>query len=126
MVMGIFLVQASIKTAYMVNWKINKDRITELYCVNKNNPLMHCEGKCYLSLQLKAIEKEYQQSKAPFSNKQFKEVELLLFVERFSSLDLQTIVFSTETVRGGRYQLSFGIDSIHSLYQPPQYVSLLA
>lgn len=39
--------------------------ITEKLCINKNNPNLHCNGKCYLSKQLKkAEENEKKQSKS--------------------------------------------------------------
>ncbi len=47
----------------VVDYAVNKVRITQLYCVNKARPAMHCNGKCYLAKQLRrAAERE---SKAP-------------------------------------------------------------
>lgn len=76
-----FVFQAAVTSVVFISWKINRARITELYCVNKDNPMMHCEGKCYLSLQLKKIAQDYQKSKLPFSPKGAKQAHLLLFVE---------------------------------------------
>lgn len=39
--------------------------ITQKLCVNKNKPQLHCNGKCYLSKQLKkAAENEKKQSQS--------------------------------------------------------------
>lgn len=76
-----FVFQAAVTSVVFINWKINQERITELYCVNRDNPIMHCEGKCYLSLQLKKIEQDYQKSKLPFNPKGSKQAYPLLFVE---------------------------------------------
>ncbi|MBF9222997.1 hypothetical protein I2H31_17970 [Hymenobacter sp. BT662] len=37
----------------VVNYQLNKARITELYCVNKARPQLHCNGKCHLAQQLR-------------------------------------------------------------------------
>ena len=37
----------------VVNYELNKARITELYCVNKARPLLHCNGQCHLARQLR-------------------------------------------------------------------------
>jgi hypothetical protein len=46
-------------------YTINKDMITQKLCVNKSKPQLHCNGKCYLSKQLKkAAENEKKQSQS--------------------------------------------------------------
>lgn len=37
-------------------YNFNKQAITQQLCENKSRPEMHCEGKCYLSKQLKKAE----------------------------------------------------------------------
>ncbi|MDB5234773.1 MAG: hypothetical protein JWR44_1766 [Hymenobacter sp.] len=37
----------------VVDYQLNKARITELYCVNKARPTLHCNGKCHLMQQLR-------------------------------------------------------------------------
>ena len=47
----------------VVDYAVNRVRITQLYCVNKARPQLHCNGKCYLAQRLRrAAERE---SKAP-------------------------------------------------------------
>lgn len=36
-----------------IGYQINKAYIAETLCVNRDKPQMHCDGKCYLSKQLK-------------------------------------------------------------------------
>ena len=40
------------------NYELSKDFIIKNYCVNKNRPEMHCDGKCYLAKQLEKAEQE--------------------------------------------------------------------
>ena len=37
----------------MLYYQLNIDYIIETYCVNKEKPKLQCNGKCYLSKQLK-------------------------------------------------------------------------
>ena len=56
------LLTLSIVAQGMVNlglcayYQINKKEIAEKLCVNKDNPTLHCNGKCYLGKQLKKAE----------------------------------------------------------------------
>lgn len=114
-----FLIQASIKTAVFIDWKINQARITELYCINKDNPLMHCNGQCYLSKQLKKIESDYQESKTPFNPKNLKATEFLLFLELPATSDLSTGALLPASFQGGFYSFQSGTDFSGSVFHPP-------
>ena len=49
----------------MADYQINKNEIAAKFCVNKNRPMMHCNGQCYLGKQLrKAEENEKRQSQS--------------------------------------------------------------
>lgn len=37
----------------MLDYQVHKERITELFCVNKDKPNLHCNGKCHLAKQLR-------------------------------------------------------------------------
>jgi len=37
----------------VTNYQINKEEITEAFCVNKDKPELKCNGKCHLKKQLK-------------------------------------------------------------------------
>ncbi|MDO7877397.1 hypothetical protein Q5H93_21835 [Hymenobacter sp. ASUV-10] len=57
------LVQSFGRELLVVDYALNKARITRLYCVNKARPRLHCNGRCYLAQKLrKAAETE---KKAP-------------------------------------------------------------
>jgi hypothetical protein len=48
---------------------LNRSYIAKNLCVNKDKPVMHCNGKCYLSKKLKEQEKQDQQAPAPRNEK---------------------------------------------------------
>jgi hypothetical protein len=43
-------------------YQFRSDLITELFCENKDRPVLQCEGKCFVSKQLKHGEEERQRS----------------------------------------------------------------
>ncbi len=57
--------QLFVKVGIVVYYELNKEYITEQYCVNKDKPEMDCCGKCYLSKQLnKADEPPTKENKS--------------------------------------------------------------
>ncbi len=55
--LGCFLLMAFSKGITLLNFYWNQDAITAKFCVNKNKPKMHCNGKCFLAKQIKEQEK---------------------------------------------------------------------
>ncbi|WP_310391648.1 hypothetical protein [Hymenobacter sp.] len=51
----------------VVQYELNKERITALFCVNKARPQLRCNGQCHLAQQLRKIEGEGANKKAPVS-----------------------------------------------------------
>ncbi|UOB17473.1 hypothetical protein [Abyssalbus ytuae] len=41
---------------------INKDYIAEFYCVNKDKPMLNCDGKCYLAKMIQAQQEDKKQN----------------------------------------------------------------
>ena len=53
------LLNSMVYSVIQGSYELNKAYIVENFCVNKDKPMMNCDGKCYLSEQLKA-QKEKQ------------------------------------------------------------------
>ncbi len=49
----------------LVDYAFNKEKITRVFCVNKDKPVMHCNGKCHLMKELKKNSEESPRSNAP-------------------------------------------------------------
>ncbi len=99
-------------------WHHQKE-IIQKYCINKNNPLMKCNGKCYLSLQLKKIESDYHKEKdkpAPFQPKD-SDVFHLTTLESF----VFTFQSDTKTSDVPALTLLYSIPSIRPFAPPPQW-----
>ncbi len=61
------------KIGILIDFKINQDFIAKVLCINREKPMSMCNGKCYLSEQLKKAE-EQEEKQAPTSKKERFEV----------------------------------------------------
>lgn len=43
-------------------FELNQQYIAEYFCVNKDKPMLHCDGKCYLARKLKEAEEKEKKS----------------------------------------------------------------
>jgi Na+/citrate or Na+/malate symporter len=61
----IFLSLFSLQTFYsagLIVWYMaNQKAITQKHCINKKNPSLHCNGKCYLSKKIKEAEEKNEE-----------------------------------------------------------------
>jgi hypothetical protein len=48
-------------------YQLNKAEITRLYCINRDKPAMHCEGKCHLQAQLEKAQQEQESMEGVFA-----------------------------------------------------------
>lgn len=84
---------------------------------------MHCEGKCYLSIQLKALANEYQNSKLPFPPVNGKPLDVLLWCPEPEKADWPIPSFSNHTKAHFLYAALISFDSINSTFHPPEMLS---
>lgn len=74
------LLQTFSRELVVADYQMNKERITELFCVNKDKPKLQCNGKCHLAKQLrKASDRE---SKTPAGIAKMKHEVVLPFALR--------------------------------------------
>ena len=43
-------------------YKMNKEYITSVFCVNKAHPELHCDGQCFLAKKLKDLDGKNKQT----------------------------------------------------------------
>lgn len=53
-----FLAKDIARISWEIWFKVNQEQIIAEKCENKAIPMMHCNGKCYLSKQLKKLEEK--------------------------------------------------------------------
>ena len=61
-----FLLPQLARVWIIIDFRINQEFIADVLCINKNDPSSMCNGKCYLSKQLKKIE-VHEKEKMPNS-----------------------------------------------------------
>ncbi|SOE22519.1 hypothetical protein SAMN06298216_2946 [Spirosomataceae bacterium TFI 002] len=58
LVVSLVVVKSLIAPILFVKYQFTKDFIVENFCINKDKPELHCDGQCYLALQIKAVEEQ--------------------------------------------------------------------
>ncbi|MBD8489946.1 hypothetical protein IFO69_14410 [Echinicola sp. CAU 1574] len=57
----IIVLNSMIFSVIQMDYALNKEYITENFCINKDKPEMHCDGKCFLSEQLQDAKEQQEQ-----------------------------------------------------------------
>ena len=113
LLLSVMLVQSCSKVIIFVNYEINKKQITDQYCVNKSNPMAHCDGMCHMIIQLQNKEK---QESSPVKNQNDK-FEIILF----SSVE-DDLLFTNYITGDYAYSILQIIkikSSVSSIFHPP-------
>ncbi len=115
--LSLLCLKALIVPALFVNYELRKDFIIRNYCVNKDRPELHCDGKCYLAKQIRAAEQQDEkQATDTFLNKVF-QVESRVGLMSFS-FEPQATVLTDEV--SFNYFCSFPSVAKNSVFHPPQ------
>ncbi len=48
-----------------LDYAVHKDYISEILCINKNQPKLHCNGKCHLKKQLEELQSDTPNKNLP-------------------------------------------------------------
>ena len=109
------LVTQSISTSLtLLNFEIQREAITALFCINKEKPELHCDGKCYLEKQIKADEESH--SDEPQSR-----VEFINLIFTLASSDTEPLTqFATPVTHNFGYIIPHFSSAFHSIFHPPQ------
>lgn len=117
LLLALLFIKAMIVPALFVNYELRKDFIIKNYCVNKDRPELHCDGKCYLAKQIKAAEQQDEkQATDTFLNKIF-EVETKVGLIHF--LFEPAVSYLSEEVFFN-YMSHFSAAYKGSIFHPPQ------
>lgn len=77
-----FLAKDIARLGWEIWFKVNQEQIIAEKCENKAKPMLHCNGKCYLSKQLEKLEQKEQNHNSktnPFNhNLKFEYIPTLL------------------------------------------------
>ncbi|MAN28331.1 MULTISPECIES: hypothetical protein [Mesonia] len=119
-IFGIVLLIILIKPVFpVVEYAVNYDYISKVLCINKDQPKLKCNGKCYLMRQLakNASDTEKKSDKETTSKVEFQ----LLYLEEITSLAL-TPLFLLQKHQINKEFLQLYEDAFTStLLDPPRF-----
>ena len=106
------------KMGILIDFKINQDFIAKVLCIDREKPMSTCNGKCYLSEQLKKAE-EQEEKQAPTSKKERLEVVYYYAKSSFDfPLDAHCIVSKLNPAWVDEFYTSSFISDI---FRPPKF-----
>jgi hypothetical protein len=112
----VFLLQVFGSVFIYADFIINNEYIATVLCINKKKPEMHCDGKCYLKMQL-GKEEEKKQSQENI----LKENNKVQFVyEPYSSGLTIEIALAIDTEASFYYHQISSQELAFAIFHPPQ------
>lgn len=112
--LSLFMFTQVYNTAMWVNYELNTEIITDLFCENTDKPEMNCHGVCHLKKQVINTE----QDSPVESNQQFYLNEIQLFS---SNEEITLSKVSEEIVSHTFYENNlYSFLTANSLFHPPQ------
>lgn len=101
----------------LANYLINHDYIAEFLCINKDKPELECNGKCYLSEQLKKAAEEKEKNLPAIAMEEYP-IGIILFTNFHATETVET--FSEANFNyTNNYKFSFQ----HLVFHPPTFNS---
>ena len=112
---GLLLLQTFSRELVVLDYQVHKERITELFCVNKDKPTLHCNGKCHLVKQLrKASDSESKAPDSGFAKVKYDIVVPTTFWLRTPvSVQLATLPFAQSM------PTHYAFTAVHGIFRPP-------
>lgn len=91
-----------------LNYAVNLDLIIEQFCVNKDKPIMQCNGQCHLAKQLKQHEEKRQDSQ---SNEQ-EEILVLQWFQKVERTAFSKAAITLIQYGGSKFPIEAGFLSL--------------
>ncbi|MNK34118.1 hypothetical protein D3C87_526190 [compost metagenome] len=115
LVLLLFVFQSTGSLWIMVSFYANQDYIAQNICINRFDRIPVCNGKCYLSSQLKENEKKEQ--KIP--NAKEKEIQLYFHLETAYSHPLAIVGNTSRNLSIHRNKIAAN-PMLYSIFHPPK------
>ncbi len=101
-----------ISTAY----QFNKSYITSVFCTNRSQPQLHCEGKCFLDIKLKELDQKNKKAA-----EHLKRAIETVSPQHFTSVYVAMEVGLQQSLPS--YIIQHPTGKISSIFHPPQRLS---
>jgi len=102
----------------LIDFSVNQDFIAKVLCIEKDEPMSNCNGKCYLSQKLKKVQ-EPDDTQAPTRQKSEK-VEVIYY---FTKCKYQGLTSSDKFLQKNNnfyYNPQYRYEYAFDVFHPPQ------
>ncbi|MCL6260238.1 hypothetical protein M3O96_14145 [Aquiflexum sp. TKW24L] len=111
----IFLLNGMVYSVIQVDFHMNREEISALFCINQDRPELECNGKCELAKRLdQAQDQEKNQQKVAF------EGFLLIYSMPVTAFNILPIWKSIDLVFGDLDENQNQLLNIDDFFHPPQ------
>ncbi|MBB6326241.1 hypothetical protein FHS59_001869 [Algoriphagus iocasae] len=112
---AVLMMNSMVYSVIKVSFTMNQKYIIDNFCVNKDKPMMNCDGKCYLATKLKE-EQERQENKTAISFSQ----DFGIYIQQQSLTYLHPTNSIEQVAHTSFYQDWFGQTESKEIDHPPQ------
>ena len=113
--MLIFLVHATSRMFVYLDFVFHQEYIAKNLCVNRDKPMMHCDGKCYLH---KEMQKNDEQSSSQTAKSPV--LELIFTSQQAVKLTkIQPHFILKQSLADFSFQEPFSLPAVKSIFHPP-------
>jgi hypothetical protein len=117
LVISSFLAKDLASFAWQTWFYINQQEIAAEKCENKAKPMMNCDGKCYLSKQLKKLEEK--ESNHNSKSNPFQKIEKIEMLPHLIAFNFELFQEKNIGKTSFFYKPSFSRKEINPLFRPP-------
>lgn len=100
-----------------LEYALNKDYITKVFCINKDKPELKCNGKCHLNQQIKNQEKQNKEHSVPA---QFHIENIILYFTGNEKLNL-IHAYHVDMEFNSAYHFNYSYLTVGSIFRPPPF-----
>ncbi|UOQ74770.1 hypothetical protein [Hymenobacter cellulosilyticus] len=113
----LILFQTFSRELVVLDYQLHKERITELFCVNKDKPKLQCNGKCHLAKKLRKANSS--DSKTPAGG--FAKVKYDAVMPVRAVLTAPTALRVAPARFGRAISAPYCFTPVHSIFHPPSF-----
>ena len=116
----VFLLPTLLKVSIYVDFKIHQDFIIEMFCINKDKPLVMCSGSCYLADKLEKAD-EGQKKESPVKIELRNELVYYQISENKKNIDPDDSVLNRFPSTTQWFKPS---DHLDKIFRPPKLINV--
>lgn len=114
----LMLAQSLLRLGIYVDFKLHQEYIARVLCVNRDKPILACNGQCQLQERLQRTDAQDED----LPNSRSERHELHLFCVIPLDLDWQP-AYRDPVVQAVAYRSPFSVAWLQSVFHPPPYAS---